>query len=237
MMTKLKRNSIVILVLLFISAFIKGYLYVPEVYEEEEIEEEEEVLSNVPFAQYFQQYAPQIGWEWELLAAVAYHESRYNPHAGSEKGAAGLMQLVPRTAARFGLNDSTVFEPEDNIRAGVQYISFLQRHFRAVTDTMEQAYFVLASYNAGPAHIHDARRLAREYGDNPNKWYGHTEVWLERLSDEAYYTDSLVQYGEFRSGTTRRYVNAVMHTYQKIREEEAALRARTASSAADTLSL
>lgn len=224
-MNKSAYKAVIFVGVILMSAFFKGYFSRPTQEDVEEEEIVEEILSNVPYAKYFQQYAPEIGWDWELLAAVAYHESRYNPHAGSAKGAAGLMQLVPRTAERFGLNDSTKFEPEDNIRAGVQYISFLQRHFRAVSDPLEQAYFVLASYNAGPAHIHDARRLAREYGDNPNRWYGHTEEWLIRLSDEAYYTDSLVQYGSFNSGTTRTYVNAVMRTYRKIQAEEAALQA------------
>ena len=181
--------------------------------------EEERVLSNVPFAEHFMTYAPEIGWDWELLAAVAYHESRYNPKVISPSGARGLMQLMPVTGHRFGLTDSTFFVPEDNIAAGVKYIARLQYHFRFVTDSVEQTKFVLASYNAGPAHIFDARRLARKYGDNPNRW-DNIERYLEALSQEEYYTDSVVQYGSFNSRETTRYVHNVLRTYDKIQAEE-----------------
>lgn len=216
-----KRHQFALLmvcVLVLIGAWGLGW------YDEEmsliEDEEEEEVLSDIPYAKYFMKYAPEIGWDWELLAAVAYHESRYNPQATSRGGACGLMQLVPRTATKFGLNDSTKYEPEDNIRAGVKYIARLQEKYRHIPDSVERIHFVLASYNAGTAHIMDARRLAREYGGNPDKWFGETEYWCSQLNEEAYYTDSVVLYGQFKSGETRAYVKNVLRTYRQILEEE-----------------
>lgn len=187
----------------------------------EEIEEEEKVLSNVPYAEHFMTYAPEVGWDWELLAAVAYHESRYNPNVISPSGARGLMQLMPVTGKKFGLNDSTFFVPQDNIAAGVKYIARLQYHFRFVNDSVEQTKFVLASYNAGPAHILDARRLAKKYGENPNHWTT-VEHYLNQLSDEQFYTDSVVLYGSFNSYETTRYVKNVLRTYSRIQEEEKA---------------
>ncbi|MBR1480762.1 MAG: transglycosylase SLT domain-containing protein [Paludibacteraceae bacterium] len=181
----------------------------------EEQLQETRILSNVPYAEYFIQYAPEAGLDWHMVAAVAYHESRYNPAAHSRSGACGIMQLMPRTAQRFGLNDSTLWEPEDNIRAGVHYIKRLQEQFVFIPDSAERLHFVLASYNAGPAHIHDARRLAREYGDNPYRW-NDVETWLTRLDDPQYYNDSLVLYGAFRAGETTRYVHSVLRTYDRI---------------------
>jgi len=185
-------------------------------------DQEEKILSNVPYAEHFMECAPAIGWDWELLAAVAYHESRYNPNVVSHGGARGLMQLMPVTGRRFGLNDSTFFCPADNIQAGTQYIAHLQHQFRFVKDSVEQTKFVLASYNAGPAHILDARRLARKYGGNCNKW-NDVEYWVGQLKYEEFYTDSVVQYGSFQGGETTRYVHNVLRTYQKIQQEEAKL--------------
>jgi soluble lytic murein transglycosylase-like protein len=77
----------------------------------------------------------------ELLRAVIDVESRYNPHAVSEKGALGLMQLMPDTARRF--SDGDMFNPRDNVLAGARYLRFLLDLFK---DDMELA---LAAYNAG----------------------------------------------------------------------------------------
>lgn len=194
--------------------------------EAEEEREETRVLSHVPYAEYFMQYAPEIGWDWQMLAAIAYHESRYNPRVQSPSGAKGIMQLMPRTAARFGLNDSTIWEPEDNIRAGMQFIGRLQQQFVFIDDADQRTRFVLASYNAGPAHIHDARRLTRKHGGNPYVW-ADVETWLRRLDDPEYYTDSLVYYGPFPPAQTVAYVHKVLHTYDRICREDEAMKNST----------
>lgn len=178
------------------------------------IAEEIAVLEPVPYMSCFQQYAPTIGWDWETLAAVAWNESHFNPKATSYVGACGVMQLMPTTAYRFGLNDTTIWNPEDNIRAGVDYIRCLQKKFYFITDSAEQTKFVLASYNAGPAHIMDARRLARKYGENPYRW-STIEHYLGLLSQESFYTDSVVLYGAFNSTETCHYVHSVLRTARK----------------------
>lgn len=172
------------------------------------------VMETVPYMSCFQQYAPTIGWDWEMLAAVAWNESHFNPKATSHVGACGVMQLMPKTARRFGLNDTTIWNPEDNIRAGVEYIRCLQQKFYFISDTVEQTKFVLASYNAGPAHIMDARRLARKYGESPYRW-STIEHYLDLLSEEPFYTDSVVLYGAFNSTETCHYVHSVLRTARK----------------------
>lgn len=215
--------SVSLAILLFLGLSALG---IHEGYEKTIGEEvaEQQVLSNVPYAEHFQAYAPEIGWPWELLAAVAYHESRYNPNVVSPGGARGVMQLMPVTGKKFGLNDSTFFVPKDNIEASIKYIARLQRQFRAVKDSAEQIKFVLASYNAGPAHIHDARRLAKKFGGSAYRW-ADAEEYLLQLKYEEYYTDSVVKYGEFKGGETTRYVHSVLHTYKRIQAEEAKLQA------------
>lgn len=186
----------------------------------EEEEEMEEVLSNIPYAAIFKQHAPELNWDWQLLAAVCYEESRFNSRAQSASGAAGLMQLMPQTAYNFGLNDSTVFIPEHNIAAGTRYIKRLQDIFYFISNKEEQTKFVLASYNAGPAHIMDARRLAKRYGRSAYIWTDNTEYWLSQLNTEPYATDSVVLYGPCDAEGVNAYVRKVLRTYHRFLKSE-----------------
>jgi len=80
-----------------------------------------------------------------LIKAVITAESCFNPRAVSPKGAQGLMQLMPPTAARFGVIDS--FDPDDNIRGGTKYLKFLLSHFDQYTK------HAVAAYNAGEGAV------------------------------------------------------------------------------------
>jgi soluble lytic murein transglycosylase-like protein len=74
----------------------------------------------------------------ELVEAVIQAESNWDPLAVSRKGAAGLMQLMPKTAAKFGVRD--LFAVPDNIRGGVAYLAFLIRLFRGDLRLVTAAY-------------------------------------------------------------------------------------------------
>ena len=168
-----------------------------------------------PYDAYFKKYATEIKWDWRLLAAVAFHESGFDSAQVSRKGASGLMQLMPRTAASFGLSRGNILNPEKNIEAGVQYIKSLNLLFRKVENDEERVKFILASYNSGPAHVLDAMALARKYGKNPYIWFGHVEYYLSRKHEPEYYNDEVVKYGNFRSAVTLKYVRNTLDTYNK----------------------
>lgn len=168
-----------------------------------------------PFDHLFRKYAPEINWEWQLLAAVAFHESRFDSSQVSWAGAAGLMQLMPRTASNFGLSRRNIMNPEKNIEAGVQYIKSLNLTFSKIENKKERIKFILASYNSGPAHILDARALAAKYGKNPDIWFGHVEEFLLKKSDPHYYNDNVVKYGRFRGRETVAYVEKTLNTFEK----------------------
>lgn len=197
----------------------------------EELEEGPYDPTKVPFIEHFKHNAPSVGWDWELLASVAYHESRFNPHTVSPGGAQGLMQLMPVTGQKFGLTDSTFFLPADNIAAGCKYIARLQRFFSDISDPTEQTKFVLASYNAGPAHIYDAQALARKYGADPQRW-DDVEYFLGLLKQEEYYADSVCKYGYFGGRQTIAYVRGTLRTYQEIRTGTFSMKPRAAAVAA-----
>ncbi|MCU1233217.1 MAG: Lytic transglycosylase, catalytic [Candidatus Solibacter sp.] len=81
----------------------------------------------------------------QLIHSVIKVESNYNPHALSNKGAQGLMQLIPSTARRFGVSDA--FNPIQNIQGGAKYLRYL-------LDMFDGSYpLALAAYNAGEAAV------------------------------------------------------------------------------------
>src|SRR5690606_18692492 len=84
------------------------------------------------FDELIKQYAPEIKWEWTMLASLIFQESNFDPYVVSKANAMGLMQMMPETAARFGVTD--IHNPEDNIKAGVKYISYLQKIFKNIPD-------------------------------------------------------------------------------------------------------
>ncbi|MDR0829999.1 MAG: transglycosylase SLT domain-containing protein [Prevotellaceae bacterium] len=168
-----------------------------------------------PYDSVFKAVAPVVGWDWRLLAAVAWNESHFNPDVVSSAGAMGVMQLMPRTGAKFGLNDSTFFEPKDNIRAGTEYIAAVKKMFYFIENSDERTKFVLAAYNAGQGHIFDAIALAKKYGANPHIWNQNVEKYLLLKSESEYYNDEVCKLGYFRASHTVRYVNDVMKTYDR----------------------
>jgi len=88
-----------------------------------------------------QRYADEFGVEFALVKAVMTVESAFNPYSVSNKGACGLMQLMPQTAKRYGVFD--IYNPVENVRAGVQYL----RHLTELFDN--KIHLVIAAYNAG----------------------------------------------------------------------------------------
>lgn len=168
-----------------------------------------------PYDHLFKKYAPLIGWDWRLLAALAFHESRFDSSEVSWAGACGIMQLMPRTAANFGLDRQTILNPEKNIEAGVQYIKSLNLSFRKVENKDERIKFILAGYNSGPAHIIDAMALSKKYGKDPYVWFNQVEYFLLKKNDPEFYNDPVVKYGRFGGKQTVRYVQNTLDTYEK----------------------
>ncbi|MBM3420309.1 MAG: transporter substrate-binding domain-containing protein [Bacteroidetes bacterium] len=169
-----------------------------------------------PWDELIQQYSDSISWDWRLLAALIYQESRFKPDVTSRAGAYGLMQVMPSTGKHFGIDVTT--SPENNIRAGVMYISWLERMFRnRIPDDDERLRFILASYNAGPGHVLDAMRLADSEGSDSSTWHGVVESYILKKSQPDYYNHPEVQHGYFRGRETVAFVTQIMDRYDHYR--------------------
>lgn len=166
------------------------------------------------YDEYFKKYASIVGWDWRLLAAIAYKESKFNPTVVSWAGACGIMQIMPTTAISLGLTEEEFHDPEKNIKASVQYLRKMEKLFPNITDTNEQVKFVLASYNAGPGHIFDARALAVKNGLDPDIWE-NVKDYLRMKSDPIYYNDEVCKYGYCRGEEPINYVDEIMRKYSE----------------------
>ena len=94
-------------------------------------------LLSIRWAEY---YAAVYRVPLDLVMAIIDEESAWNPYAISDKGAVGLMQLMPQTALRFGVRDR--FRPDENIRGGVAYLAWLNREFGGDLRLVTAAYYV-----------------------------------------------------------------------------------------------
>lgn len=157
-------------------------------------------------------YADSINWDWRLLSSMIYQESGFDPSAKSWVGAKGLMQMMPRTARELGY--SSVSNPETSIKAGAEYLSKLEQSWQEIPDERERQKFVMASYNVGPNHVADARRLTEKYGGNPDKWHGQVDEYLLKLSSKKYYNDEVVNYGYCRGSEPYKYVSEIFERFE-----------------------
>jgi hypothetical protein len=96
-------------------------------------------------------YADEYGVEFALVKAIMTVESAFNPYAVSNKGARGLMQMMPSTAARYGVTD--IYNPAENVRAAAQHLKFLFDTFG------NKPILVIAAYNAGENAVKQYRGI------------------------------------------------------------------------------
>ncbi len=168
--------------------------------------------------------------DWRLLAALAVQESGLDPNAESAFGAQGLMQLLPSTARENGCDDTG--DPTCSVNAAARYLGRLAKRCAAphvltkkgvdggvsdvdvgdrVVSLQDQVRFALAAYNAGIAHVDDARALAAAEGKDPDRWFGHVEVAMSNLEKPRLYART--KYGFARGSETVAFVSSVQSRF------------------------
>lgn len=135
------------------------------------------------FIELFKKYGNEYDIDHFKLIAQAYQESGLKQDMRSHRGAIGVMQVLPTTAADKNVNISEIEQLENNIHAGTKYMNFIRtRYFSDPAISPEnQIFFSWAAYNAGPANVRKMRNLAEEMGLNKNVWFQNVEVAAGRI--------------------------------------------------------
>lgn len=171
------------------------------------------------FDNLFKKYAKEIGWDWRLLASLAYTESNFDTTAVSWAGAKGLMQLMPATARAMGIPPGKEQNPEESIKAAIKYIASTNKSLKMIPDEKERINFILASYNAGLGHIYDAMALAEKYGKNKFVWKDNVENFILLKSNEEYFSDPVCKNGYFRGIETYNFVREINQRHEFYRKK------------------
>jgi soluble lytic murein transglycosylase-like protein len=125
------------------------------------------LLAAKPYRQHVVEAAKETNLDPALIYAVMAAESNYNANAVSNKGAVGLMQLMPGTARRYGVKEKEIRQPDKNIRAGALYLADLVQMFDG------NLHLALAGYNAG-------ENVVVRYG-NRIPPYAETRAYVPRV--------------------------------------------------------
>lgn len=149
-------------------------------------------------AEIFREYGEQYGFDWLMVAAQGYQESRIDQSARSPAGALGIMQLLPTTAADTVVGIPDISTPENNIHAGVKYLRVLQDRYLndPEIDNLNRTLLAFAAYNAGPGNLNKMRKRAVEMGLDPNQWFGHVELAAAKVigRETVVYVSNIAKY-------------------------------------------
>lgn len=177
------------------------------------------IESTLPKYQHlFEKYRGDL--EWQMLAAIAYQESHWDPNATSPTGVRGIMMLTRDTADRMNIKDRT--NPEQSIKAGSEYLHLLIDQLPNTIAKEDRIWFGLAAYNMGLGHLIDVRRLTKQLGGDPDNWLD-VKKNLPLLAEKRYYSD--LKYGYARGfeafnyvENIRRYYHSIIN-YQRVKEQ------------------
>ena len=144
--------------------------------------------------------AAESGWDWRLLSAIIYHESRFHNESCSIRGAIGLMQILDD---RFSVD--TLLDPAVNIALGTGKLTRMANMFsETAADSLELLKFVLAAYNAGQGSILRCVKAAEDLGVDPSYWDNLVSIMPEIPG--------------FQGAQTIAYVREVLDTYEEYSE-------------------
>ena len=165
-----------------------------------------------PFDAQLQALGKTISWDWRLIASLLYEESNFITGLTSSHNATGLMQLMPETARKFGMDSTS--SPSQQLVAGVRFLHWLDQQLPPeIIDRRERINFILASYNVGMGRVLAAREKAALNGRDPNKWNNNVDYFLTKRTrmGKELPKDSGIDVSPF--GTAGGFVSKIMDRY------------------------
>ena len=167
-----------------------------------------------PYDDLFRKYAADLGWDWRMVAALVYQESKFSIGSISSRGATGLMQVMPQTGKYYGIEN--LLDPEQNIIAGTRHLKRLQNLLRKHDIEQEELIkFTLAAYNAGEGRITDCRNLAAAKGFDNRKWEEIVKI-IPLMREDSILEEESVKLGKFKGHETIDYIDSIMAHYNAI---------------------
>lgn len=143
-------------------------------------------------------YASQYEFDWLLIAAQAYQESRFDQSKRSPAGAIGVMQVLPSTSAGREVGIPDISTLENNVHAGVKYLNWLRENYYSdkSISALDRVLFSFAAYNSGPGNMKRARQRAQRLGFDPDRWFGNVEIGMYRAvsGEPASYVRNIYKY-------------------------------------------
>lgn len=173
------------------------------------------MVENVsPYDDMIRKYAEELGWDWRMLAALVYQESKFSINSISYRGAMGLMQVMPRTGSYYGIDN--LLDPEQNLKAGTCHLKRLQKMLAKSGMSQEELIkFTLASYNAGEGRIADCRNFAASRNIDNNHWDSVVNL-IPEMREDTILEEESVRLGKFNGLETIAYVDSVLSLYDAI---------------------
>ncbi|MGD2271121.1 MAG: membrane-bound lytic murein transglycosylase MltF [Desulfobacterales bacterium] len=162
------------------------------------------------YREYFETAAVENGLDWKLIAAQAYQESHWDPRAKSFTGVRGLMMLTRETARDMGVKNR--LDPAESIIGGTRYLATLHSRLDDRVPEPDRIFMALAAYNVGWGHLEDARKLAAQFGKDPNAW-SDVRSTLPLLRLKKYYKK--LPHGYARGAEPVQYVDRI-RTYHEV---------------------
>ncbi|MEH6568604.1 MAG: membrane-bound lytic murein transglycosylase MltF [Halioglobus sp.] len=162
-----------------------------------------------------QQVAQEYQLDWELLAAIAYQESHWNPQATSPTGVRGMMMLTLPTARELGVENR--LDATQSLRGGARYLKNIKRRLPNDIAEPDLTWMGLAAYNIGMGHLEDARVITERHGGDPHLW-ADIMKYLPLLQKKKYYES--VRHGFARGTEPVTYVQNIRHYYSVLQWED-----------------
>ncbi len=165
----------------------------------------------------FKKYGSEIGWDWRMLASIAYQESNFDASAVNWTGASGLMQIMPKTARSVGVSRDSLFKPEHSVLAASRLLKIYEHNLSIISNDEQRIKMTIAAYNCGLGHITDARALTRKHGRNPYIWEDNVRTFILLKSQPKYFEDKVCKSGYLRGTETVAFVSQVWDRYMEYR--------------------